>query len=81
MIKKYFMLVIALIGCNSVTISQSIWNREHLEVVRQQLDRPAYAKAYQNIIHSADSLLNASPLSVMMKKKTAASGDKHRRAS
>lgn len=77
MIKKYFMLVIALIGCNSVTISKSIWNREHLEIVRQQLDRPAYAKAYQNIIHSADSLLNASPLSVMMKKKTAASGDKH----
>lgn len=57
--------------------AQSIWNTDHLQSVKQSIDKPFYAHSYQALKAEADRLLNAEPLSVMMKEKTPASGDKH----
>lgn len=57
--------------------AQSLWNPTHLENVKQSLGEPLYAVPYQALKAEADRLLDAQPLSVMMKEKTPASGDKH----
>ena len=57
--------------------AQSIWSREHLEQVRSSLSSPLYADAYKELIRGAEAALESEPLSVMMKEKTPASGDKH----
>lgn len=57
--------------------AQSIWNIAHLENVKQSLQNPFYASAYQELKSEADKLLNVEPLSVMMKEKTPGSGNKH----
>lgn len=57
--------------------AQSLWNTTHLENVKQSLGEPLYAVPYQALKAEADRLLDAQPLSVMMKEKTPASGDKH----
>lgn len=73
--KLIFSIAISLITfCGG---AQSIWNREHLESVRTQLDRPMYQQAYKALIQDADKLLDATPLSVMSKKKPSPTGDNH----
>lgn len=57
--------------------SQSIWDPAHLSEVKAGLDRPFYGKAYRSLIGRADALLDAEPLSVMMKDRTPASDDRH----
>lgn len=57
--------------------AQSIWDPTHLQKVKQSIDEPFYATSYQTLKEEADQLLNAQPLSVMMKDKVPASGDKH----
>ena len=57
--------------------AQSIWDKAHLARVRESLGRPAYAVAYRQLLDDADKKLAAEPVSVMMKEKTPASGDKH----
>ena len=57
--------------------AQSIWNTDHLQSVKQSIDKPFYAHSYQALKAEATRLLDAEPLSVMMKEKTPASGDKH----
>ncbi|MCD8080255.1 MAG: alginate lyase family protein [Bacteroides sp.] len=57
--------------------AQSIWNRSHLEEVKASVTAPAYAASYEALTQEADKLLEATPLSVMMKEKTPASGNKH----
>lgn len=57
--------------------AQSVWDADHLSQVKQSLGEPHYAAAYQALKAEADRLLDAPPLSVMMKEKTPASGDKH----
>ena len=57
--------------------AQSIWDASHLAKVKQSLDEPFYATAYQKLKADADGLLHVEPLSVMMKEKMPASGDKH----
>jgi len=57
--------------------AQSIWNRNHLDYVKTQLERPMYAQAYKALIDDADKILNAEPLTVMMKEKPSPSGDNH----
>lgn len=70
-----------LIACLTLAASgmqaQSIWDKTHLEEVKQSLQEPFYATAYQAVKTEADRLLDVQPLSVMMKEKTPASGDKH----
>lgn len=57
--------------------AQSLWDRAHLAHVKNCLEQPAYATAYHQLTHEADLLMQAEPVSVMMKKKVAVSGDKH----
>lgn len=57
--------------------AQSIWDTSHLQQVKQSIERPYYAASYQSLKAVADQMLEAQPLSVMMKKKVPASGDKH----
>ena len=47
--------------------AQSIWNTAHLANVKQSLQTPFYATAYQELKSEADKLLDVQPLSVMMK--------------
>lgn len=75
-INRFFLLltmVFAIFGANS----QSVWDANHLADVKNSLDQPFYSKTYSNLISQADRLLDAEPLSVMMKEKIPASGDKH----
>lgn len=57
--------------------AQSIWDATHLMEVKNQLSQPFYAMAYNALIKRADEMLGAVPLSVMMKDRTPASGNKH----
>lgn len=57
--------------------AQSIWNPVHLQDVKQAIEEPFYAQSYEALKAEADRVLDAQPLSVMMKEKTPASGDKH----
>lgn len=57
--------------------AQSIWDTSTLEKVKLQVDQPAYHTAYRALLDQADRALKQPNLSVMMKEKTAISGDKH----
>ena len=57
--------------------AQSIWDGAHLAQVKASLEEPAYATAYHHLLDEADRVLQRQPLSVMMKEKVPASGDKH----
>ena len=57
--------------------AQSIWDRGHLARVKESLERPSYKVAYKKLLGEADHMLSAESVSVMMKEKTPASGDKH----
>lgn len=57
--------------------AQSLLNKVHLEKVKQSLNAPAYAPAYKLLLRDAEKELQSPPLSVMMKDKTPASGNKH----
>ena len=57
--------------------AQSIWDKTHLENVKQSLQKPFYATAYQELKLEADKLLDVQPMSVTMKEKAPASGNKH----
>lgn len=69
-------LFIALLGVHSAS-AQSIISYQHLEQVRQNLDNPYYARAYEELIKRADKALDQKPLSVTDKKEAPVSGDKH----
>lgn len=75
--KKLLLSVLGALLAVSVGNAQSIWNREHLCEVKSQLNRPMYAQAYGALIGEADELLEATPLSVMMKQKPSPTGDNH----
>ena len=74
---KQTILTLALALAAGTLPAQSIWDAGHLAEVKQSLDQPFYATAYRSLLSQADRLLDAEPLSVMMKDKTPASGDKH----
>ncbi|MDL2304145.1 alginate lyase family protein, partial [Bacteroides sp. OttesenSCG-928-D19] len=70
------LLLLVLLGVAGIS-AQSIWDREHLMQVKQSLQQPAYVEAYKSLLIQADEALNMEPLSVTMKEKTPASGNKH----
>lgn len=73
---KHFLFFLLL--CLSCGIqAQSIWDRQHLEKVKQSLQEPFYATAYEALKAEADGMLEAEPLSVLMKDKVPASGNMH----
>lgn len=57
--------------------AQSLWNREHLERVKNSIDDPAYAQTIKGLMNRADRMLDVQPYSVMQKKEAPASGDIH----
>lgn len=59
------------------SLAQVIWDRNHLAQVKQHIHEPFYSQVYQSLMGQADQLLHAEPLSVMMKTKIPASGNKH----
>lgn len=74
-IKHY---LVAVVLCASAAVSaQSVWNAEHLAEVRQHLQDPYYATAYEALKTQADDLLDVEPFSVMQKEKIPVSGDRH----
>lgn len=60
-----------------IASAQITWNRSHLDEVKANIDQPYYATTYRALLKNADEILNAPALSVIIKEKTAASGDKH----
>lgn len=64
----------ALIMASSLS-AQSIWDATHLATVKQSLGKPPYA--YAALLVKADKAMQQPALSVMMKEKVPASGDKH----
>ena len=59
------------------SFSQSVWDIKHLSDVKLSIQEPFYANSYQALKTEAENLLRAQPLSVIMKDKVPASGDKH----
>ena len=74
---KICLVITSLLLVASNMNAQSIWDRAHLEKVKQSLHQPFFSAAYQELIADADKTLDVQPLSVMMKEKTPGSGDKH----
>lgn len=76
--KQVLSMAFALCLYPSIQIdAQAIWDKAHLEEVKTSLQQPFYQSSYRALCENADRLLEAEPLSVMMKEKTPASGDKH----
>lgn len=75
--KRYSVLIILVLLLTSRAGAQSIWDYEHLTRIKACLDQPAYATAYHRLLEEADRLMREDPVSVMLKKKVSASGDKH----
>ena len=75
--KRTFVLTTFLLLILTTAGAQSIWDKAHLAQVKEGLGQAAYAAAYRSLIREADRQLTQTPLSVMMKEKTAVSGDKH----
>lgn len=75
MMKRFLPIALLLIAGSAC--AQSIWNKAHLEQVKQSIGQPFYTTAYHELKATADRMLDAQPLSVMQKEKTPGSGDKH----
>lgn len=75
-LKNYITIALLLMAVQACP-AQSLWDAEHLQEVKTQLQRPFYQRCYQALLHRADALLSKEPLTVMMKPKTPASGTKH----
>ena len=72
-LKIFFFLL-----CMSASLpAQLIWDTTHLARVKQFLNEPYYAQAYNYLQEEAKQLLTCEPLSVMDKTGIPASGDKH----
>lgn len=72
-------IIISLICALTVLSAQgqSIWDLGHLRAVKESLDEPAHAAALKTLLAKAEMMMEAEPLSVMMKTKVPASGDRH----
>lgn len=57
--------------------AQSVWDTNHLKQVKESIKEPYYATTFEALRAEADRLLEMEPVSVMMKDKTPASGNKH----
>lgn len=76
--KSLKLLVVMLVGSLCLTANaQTLWNADHLAQVKASIDQPFYRTAYTTLLEEAERILPMKPVSVMMKEKVAASGDKH----
>lgn len=74
--KSLFLILSALMSAANMT-AQITWDAGHLAEVRDDMENNFHALAYESLKAEADRLLDAEPLSVMMKEKAPASGDRH----
>ncbi len=74
---KSILLLTALFFTIMLTRAQSLWDVNHLERVKASLSSEQYKPAYDALLIYAENLMLKEPVSVMMKEKTPASGDKH----
>lgn len=58
-------------------MSQITWNTDHIKWLKENVHNAFYQQRYDTLIAEADRLLGTKPLSVMDKRHTPASGDKH----
>ena len=65
---KKALLTMTVLAASLAVEAQSIWNRAHLENVRISITSGDYRPALEFLTRQADSLLEATPLSVMLKK-------------
>lgn len=70
-------ILMTLVVVSQLAYGQSIWDSAHLALVKQNLQLPVYTPAFDILIGKAEKLMGQRPVSVMMKDKTAVSGDKH----
>lgn len=77
MSKKLLISVCLLLIVSTGVHAQSIWNRDHLNRVKAQIDAPVYKRAYDKLIKKAEGDIQQKPVSVMMKEITPPSGTKH----
>ncbi len=75
--KTLILTLAALTLVSTTTQAQAVWDRNHLDNVKAQLQRPMYSQALNALTKDADSMLNAEPLSVMSKLKNSPDGDNH----
>lgn len=75
--KNTIIALFLFLGMTMGVNAQSIWNPLHLSEVKQSINKAIYSSAYQKLIKDANQVLIQAPLSVMMKEKTPASGNKH----
>ena len=76
-LRSYIFLPLVLTFFTSSVMAQTMWDKAHIEDVRNNLSLPYYAAAYDKLLRQADSLIDVAPMSVMQKKEAPASGDKH----
>ena len=73
------LLIILATSLASVTClnAQSIWDLSHLASVKEALDLPIYATAYERLLDDANQMRTKESVSVVTKEPTPVSGDKH----
>lgn len=76
-IMKQFLSIILWLAWAGGGWCQSVWDLNHLRQVKQSVENPSYEEAFRALCREADKMLGQPPVSVMMKDKVAASGDKH----
>lgn len=71
-------IILSFVIFATLSMAQSqVLNPSHLQNVKQNIERPFYAKSLSYLVTKADSLLQCAPMSVMDKDAVPASGDKH----
>lgn len=75
--RKFILFSTSMLAMASSICAQSVWDRNHLDKVKGQLERPMYAASYTALLKNADDLLSVEPMSVMDKKKSSPSGEQH----
>ena len=74
---RLLLLLLQLSLCLATAGAQSLWDEAHLAYAKAHGQQPAFAAAISHLMGDADRALMAVPPSVMQKKTTAASGDRH----
>lgn len=74
---RYWAIATLLVACGLSASAQSVWDTKHLLEVKSDIHQPYYEASYKALKDEADKILTAEPLSVMIKDRIPASGNKH----
>lgn len=75
--KKSILTMMLMFLVTGTMSAQSILDKDRLTRVKNSLSIPAYAQEYKVLIKKADKMLTQTPVTVMNKEMTPASGTKH----